>query len=300
VLHDVYVHAGMWFVMDAEGAVFKETIPPWTRPDIASVLANRYNSDRSALGVTQRFEDPVCIWQRACFWNYCHWHYDCLAALTQANSALPPAIPALIGPHMRTMSFFSPSLSALGPATRRLLDVDGLVFCRQLLLPSRVIGSVEPCRHLHQTFASIRDHLAPEAKVARRLYLARFDAPGRRELVNERELAEALQTRGFEIVVPGALTYAEQVRLLAEADIIIGPHGAGLTNIGFASPSARFVEIHPSDYGQPTFVHLALSRGQRTHCYFVEATSGTRQSAQMRIDVGAFLETLNAWRIWEA
>ena len=35
---------------------------------------------------------------------------------------------------------------------------------------------------------------------------------------------------GFEIVNPGVLSLAEQVRVISEARMICGPHGAGLAN----------------------------------------------------------------------
>jgi capsular polysaccharide biosynthesis protein len=63
-----------------------------------------------------------------------------------------------------------------------------------------------------------------------RIYVSRSDA-GRRRVHNEEELMQTLEDIGFEGFCLSHLPFEEQVRLFADADIVVGPHGAGLTNI---------------------------------------------------------------------
>ena len=93
----------------------------------------------------------------------------------------------------------------------------------------------------------------------RRLYVGRGDKKHTRRVDNEAELLAALGPLGFEAIDPGALSPAEQVRAFAEAECIVGPHGAGLTNLAFASAGATVVEIFARDYVNECFWALATT-----------------------------------------
>lgn len=77
-----------------------------------------------------------------------------------------------------------------------------------------------------------------------RIYISRSKARFRR-LLNEPELYPLLKKYGFKVVWPEDLTYKEQVQLFYDAEAIISPHGAGLTNLLFAEKS-KVVEFHPA------------------------------------------------------
>lgn len=103
--------------------------------------------------------------------------------------------------------------------------------------------------------------IASEAKPARRLYVTRADTKKRR-ILNEPELQPLLAARGFETVAPGRMPLKEQAQLFAQAEMIVGAHGAGLTNILFAPKGARVVELFPADKVKNTYFLLAKSLGQ--------------------------------------
>lgn len=75
----------------------------------------------------------------------------------------------------------------------------------------------------------------------RRLFIARRDATVRR-IHNYNTVKSILSDYGFETIVPSEHTVAEQIRLFNDAEIIVGPHGAGLTNIIYAS-DASIIEL---------------------------------------------------------
>ena len=66
-----------------------------------------------------------------------------------------------------------------------------------------------------------------------------------------------LEPLGFEAIDPGAMSPAEQVRAFAEAECMVGPHGAGLTNLAFAPAGAAVVELFARDYVNECFWALA-------------------------------------------
>ncbi len=77
----------------------------------------------------------------------------------------------------------------------------------------------------------------------RKVFISRA-AAGRRNLTNEAAVLQKLEPLGFERIEAEALSFADQVALFASADIVVGPHGAGLTNIVFCAPGSIVVELN--------------------------------------------------------
>lgn len=90
------------------------------------------------------------------------------------------------------------------------------------------------------------DRLLPRA--ARRpmgeyLYVSRDDASGRR-LLNEQDLLARLHPGRWQRIVCSGLSVAEQIAAFRRARVVVGPHGAGLTNVMFCRPGTRFIELN--------------------------------------------------------
>jgi capsular polysaccharide biosynthesis protein len=97
----------------------------------------------------------------------------------------------------------------------------------------------------------LRDLMLPgygarNAAPKRRLYLTREDTRKRR-LSNEAALRPLLEKHGFEIVAPGQRSFGDQVRLFAEAAVVMGPHGAAFTDDLFSPPGTKVIEIFPAN-----------------------------------------------------
>lgn len=71
---------------------------------------------------------------------------------------------------------------------------------------------------------------------------------GKRELQNEDRLLAALAPLKPDVLAMESLSAAEKVRALRKARVIIGPHGAGLSNAGFAEKGATIVELTSRHY----------------------------------------------------
>jgi len=110
------------------------------------------------------------------------------------------------------------------------------------------------------TVEFIRERLKPpgvELVPGRRIYVTRGRKRHNRIVRNEEAVLEMLGERGFTAVDPGALSVAEQIRMFAEAEWIVGPHGAALTNLLFASPGASVIEMFAPDYVDVSYWKLA-------------------------------------------
>jgi capsular polysaccharide biosynthesis protein len=64
-------------------------------------------------------------------------------------------------------------------------------------------------------------------------------------VANERSLLDALAQRGFSAVDLDQLSITDQIRLFRNAECVVAPHGAGLSNLIFGR-NLKVVElIHP-------------------------------------------------------
>lgn len=105
----------------------------------------------------------------------------------------------------------------------------------------------------------IVDHvrsLLPPAETAdkpTRLYVTRGDRPHTRRMESEAELWPLLEARGFARVDPGSMSVRDQVDTFAAADVIVGVHGAALTNLLFCRPGVRVLHLMAPTYVKHCF-----------------------------------------------
>ncbi|MGJ3245148.1 MAG: tetratricopeptide repeat protein [Elainellaceae cyanobacterium] len=108
----------------------------------------------------------------------------------------------------------------------------------------------------------------------KRLYISRSKARYR-HVLNETEVIDQLQPLGFVPVVLESLPVDRQIELFAHADIIISPHGAGLTNLIFCKTGTQVVELTSPHYVRTDYWvishQLGLShyfiQGERFECH---------------------------------
>jgi capsular polysaccharide biosynthesis protein/glycosyltransferase involved in cell wall biosynthesis len=141
---------------------------------------------------------------------------------------------------------------------------------------------VAPSIHLDNTRINpsdlnyVRHLFLPEKSAAphRRLYLGRRDA-AYRHILNEGDFLPLIQKYGFEEVSMSGRTVAEQARLLAEAEIVIGPNGSSLANLVFAPSSCRVIELFSPGWVVPYDWMISTNAG---HDYTAIIGRGPRPS----------------------
>ncbi len=69
-----------------------------------------------------------------------------------------------------------------------------------------------------------------------------------RKLVEEKHLLNELQADGFELIRLEELTFREQIRRIANSEIVLSPHGAGLSNLAWARPGSTCIELLAPEY----------------------------------------------------
>jgi len=98
----------------------------------------------------------------------------------------------------------------------------------------------------------------------KRIFISRKDAVMRR-ILNEEELLEVLEKYGFQQYVLEQMTLEEQIELFYNAEVVIGSHGAGFSNIIF-SEKIHIIELFPSKFiWMPVYYFLSKSMQHNYH-----------------------------------
>lgn len=153
------------------------------------------------------------------------------------------------------------SLELVGvPATNIVeLDADRL-YADTLVLATHRRHNVstdynpQPPRQFEWLAREMTEGIAPEES-GDRVYISRRDAD-RRRVVNEDEVVDALEARGFRTCTLAEKPFEEQVRILSRAETIVAPHGGGLVHMLWAE-DPTVIEILPESYLRPTYYLLA-------------------------------------------
>jgi len=128
------------------------------------------------------------------------------------------------------------------------------------------------------------------------IYVARTDAENRMAQ-NEAELIDHLDREGISIIVPGTLSVAEQIAAFRAARLVIGPHGAGLSNVAFCQPGSFVYELLPSHYPNSCVNRLAQSVGINYWADLFESFGqGTVHERTWHIDLDTVARRLDALR----
>ena len=149
-------------------------------------------------------------------------------------------------------SYEKETLKSLGiPETKIIESSCGLhIKAKNLVVPSICYQGVSQiskwaCEFIHREF--LREKNGQKIEKLKRIYISRELASYRR-FINEEEVLNFLEKWGFESVKLETMSVAEQAYCLANAEVVVAPHGAGLTNIVFCRPGTKVIEIFSPTY----------------------------------------------------
>lgn len=190
--------------------------------------------------------------------NYYHWLFHTLPRL-KLLEASGVAWDRIVAP--RGQRFQRESLDLVGIAASRIIAEPNLhLEADTLVVPTLVDAPGDPRPWVSQF---LRERLlapAGSGGARRRIYISR-EKRDRRRVVNEAELAAALETEGFERFSLEDLSLLDQIALFRDADMVVGPHGSGLANLIFCGPETRVVELFGPDYINHCYRALAHRLG---------------------------------------
>lgn len=117
----------------------------------------------------------------------------------------------------------------------------------------------------------LRANLPPRrtAGLPRRLYVTRGTRRHTRRVDNEAEVVSLLSRHGFTVFDPGAHPVQDQIDHFAAAEVIVAPHGAGLSNLNFCRPGVRVLELFAPGYLNPGYWAITANIPGSVYRYLV-------------------------------
>lgn len=216
--------------------------------------------------------------------NYSHWTEEWLTQLhgVEQYASITGEHPTLLIPP-DPPDFIPQSLDLLGYGPAEYVELDHeRVRVNSLVLPSirrcwsstsddyiRDISALEWLRDRVLSRVSLPDDRDTPSK----LLVSRQQDAETRRIVNWDAVETALSERGYETVVLTDLDYSEQKRLFAGVDVVVGPHGAGLTEFIYAT-DAGLLELFGDDYTVPVYFEMATGLDHEYGCLVCESEGG--------------------------
>jgi capsular polysaccharide biosynthesis protein len=137
-----------------------------------------------------------------------------------------------------------------------------------------------------------RDRILPKRPSRRnqRIYIARIETEkGKQRCVeNEEKLLAAIEPYGFQRYVLDDMSIEEQIELFYDAESVISPHGAGLTNLLF-SDRVWVMELFPTPHVIPHYYYLCKTLGHR---YQYWCAGETARNSNFSVDVSAIVDAV--------
>ncbi len=180
--------------------------------------------------------------------TYFHWLFEVLPRLNMLATMG-------INPEQIYLSYQQPfqreTLEILGVTADDYIincDTVPLIQAATLFVPCHEIqnGREFPqwvCRFLRESF--LPQAIKGKPSKGHRIFISRLTGWHRR-LINEHEIMGLLKNYGFQSVRLEELPFLDQVTLFRDAEIVIGSHGGGLSNLIFSRPGTRVIELFPA------------------------------------------------------
>lgn len=222
--------------------------------------------------------------------SYHHWLWNDVPRLMTALPNLPPDTRFLIP--QDPCDYHTASLDALGISRDRLEPQEAFDdTIMETMWFASPLGDSEWAATDPQVAGRLREKLWEAARIApsgakRKFYVSRAHSQQRR-IVNEDQILPIIQRYGFETVFAERLSFMEQVSLFSQAKIILGAHGAGLTNMLHAEPGATILEIHVNntDMARTHYWTMAHTLGHGYACMVGEEVKNEGRSFDSDISI---------------
>lgn len=227
-----------------ESFAFPHTRASWKRRSVVKFFVNNYLRRRR-----RRFMQPAILATDDWSGGYFHWLGDVLPRLFTVKKELQ-RLTLLLPAAYKGLDYVSGSLAPFNIGAVEFIEPNEVLVVENLQVPTHTAPSghyndelIREVGSLLADFYAGAERPTPHG----RIYISRSDAP-KRKIVNEEEVIELLQSFDFQVVRTEAYSFAEQVRVAAQARYLISNHGAGLTNMLFMASGAGILELrHATD-----------------------------------------------------
>ena len=204
--------------------------------------------------------------------NFSHWLLDMLPKLKLYNEIFK--FEDLDYLYLNKLnSFQKKSLELLGLQNLKIIDSNHYrhIECEELIAtqhPSYFKGFIlDQAKHVPDWIVKwLRDSFLEKSKkinIKKNIFIDRSLSNFKHsQIINLEETQNLLKEKNFDIVKLENLSFDEQIYVFSNAKIVIGAHGAGLTNLCFSKEKTKVIEIRSSEpgYGFQNKVYERISK----------------------------------------
>lgn len=102
----------------------------------------------------------------------------------------------------------------------------------------------------------LRERFLPQVRLdrpplPRRVFLSRRGSYPKHRIANDAEVGALLERYGFQVVLPESLSVLETIELIAQAEMVVAPIGAGTSNHVFLPPYGTWIHLNNPDFFHP-------------------------------------------------
>jgi hypothetical protein len=260
-------------------------IPP-TRP--VALFRRRVREVDQAIVLNSRWDS-----------SYYHFLFDVVPKLEIIDRAgIAENVPVIVREELAGKTFFVEAIG-LGLFGARPVIMQG----RKEVIAARELYVVRPDAYTERqlSFPAKRFGSIADPRARDRLYITR--GPGtRRQIINEEDLVAKLRGLGFSVIDPGSMPLADQVAHFSRSSIVVGPHGAGLSNILFryGAPMALVEMINHTKNYHHHFFQISTHCGYFYRAALNNAEPGDEEVAAARADIDAVVAAVEESIEWES
>ena len=246
-------------VADADGRLVGDVSVEWGRK-----AQENWTFRRCSLPTPKKIPGQTLVLASTGGNTYFHWITDVLPRIRLARQAgYDPAAFDHVLVNGTDQPFQKETLAHFGIPESHCLCFPGpeaAYECERAVLPSLPgrpgVVPAESVKFLRSEFSG----LASER--AKKIFIGRAGAR-HRSLVHEEEISRKLAQRGFETLACEKLLLSEQAKAFASAEVVVGAHGAALTNLVFCRPGTRVIELFSPSYVNPCYRDLCVAADLR-------------------------------------
>ena len=238
--------------------------------------------------------------------NYYHFLTECLARfyLLEQSNFKPDFY--IISNHLR---FQKEILNLLGIRADRIIPTNSnlLLEVETLIVPDlinnwtainyRGVDHYQKQWQPSWTINLYRDNIAlikSKNSTGRKIYVSR-DKAAHRKFVNHAAVNQLFFETGFEAYYLEEMSIAQQIELFSSAAFVAGIHGAGFSNLYFANPGIKFLEIYSAHYLDASYRVLSTAAGIN-YMYLIGETPSVENihplTEDVYIDIGKLKDAL--------
>ena len=211
-------------------------------------------------------------------WMYFHWLTDALPRLIALEDHVEK-YKVLLPESYQKHPYIIDSLEILG-YDFIFYSESNRVFVKKLALPSH---TASPGNYNAYYLNKLRDRFLKNKKKIRKIFISRSQA-NQRFIINEDEVTSILISFGFEAHIFENYTLNKQIELMNETSVLVGLHGAGLTNMLFMPENGNIIELRNQGDKQNN-CYFSMASGLNHAYYYLQGEGDSSQTANVNIKI---------------